>query len=207
MFLGIPKNASTSIRESPIMEDCNRTTYSLLKEEINFDEYLTFTVLREPVERLVSGYYEVQRGNKSDNVYNTATGKKFIDVIYEPDRFLCFLEEIEEHGYFDSHIKPQASFLSDQQGNKIPVEHYLFFNNIGEDFAKLCLSRGFVYELPNRNGFAKPSKWRLQHCIANDERIINLIKGLYGCDIDLYNEKRLLLNKSLNHDIMYGETF
>tara|TARA_R110002072_G_scaffold301667_1_gene481924 strand:- start:1703 stop:2371 length:669 start_codon:yes stop_codon:yes gene_type:complete len=189
IFFVIPKNASTSIRKSILMSDSYRTTYSLLQKKVNVGEYTTFTVLREPIERLVSGYYEVIRGNKEDNPYNTVANKKFINIDNEPERFICFLEEIEESGYFDSHIKPQIYFLSDEDGNEIDIQHYLFFDNIGDDFSKLCLSLNFNNELQDENAFAKSRKKTLLNYIKTNKKILNSINKLYYRDIIFYNEK------------------
>ena len=189
IFFVIPKNASTAIRESPLMQDSYRTTFSNLQKTISFEEYTTFTVLREPIERVVSAYYEVIRGNRPGNIYNTVIGKSFISMNTEPEGFIAFLEDIGENGFFDAHLKPQAYFLTDEKGQPVHIDHYLFFDNIVEDYTKLCSHFGAEYKLPDINGFAKGTKKQLLEYIKKDKNILKLLDNLYKDDIMLYDEK------------------
>tara|TARA_Y100001970_G_C14063524_1_gene765463 strand:+ start:59 stop:724 length:666 start_codon:yes stop_codon:yes gene_type:complete len=189
IFFVIPKNASTAIRKSPLMKGSYRTSYSDLCKLDNFHEYETFVVLRDPLERIVSAYYEVLRGHRPENIYNTVADKKFILLNNEPDRFECLLDEIAEYGFFDGHLKPQAYFVTDDAGNEVEIDNYLFFETITQDFSKFCARRGQHFILPNMNSFAKMYKKELVLWARNNKRVSKKFNDLYGADVRLYLEK------------------
>ena len=192
IFFVIPKNASTAIRESPLMKDSYRTTFSLLQDEVDLDKYTTFTVLREPIERFVSAYYEVLRGHRHGNIYDTIADKDFVYIRREPDRFLYFLREVYRNGFFDTHLKPQFHFLSDNN-KEIIMDHYLFFDNIAEDYSNFCKLYDISYDLPNKNYFIKNQKLILLEFIMSNKNILNIVKKIYKRDIMLYDEKNNII--------------
>lgn len=194
VFFVIPKNASTSIRNTGLFNNCsNRASFEDVKDRIENEGYNTFAVLREPVERFVSAYHEVVRGHRRDNPYNTALGKDFIDVNEEPARFALFLKEIEKSGFFDSHLKPQVHFLTDINNKNIEVENYLFFDNIVQDFYDFSSSINNAITLPNRNSYFKKGKKDLLNYVLNDKKCLDFINKTYKDDIILYNEKSNLI--------------
>ena len=192
VFFVIPKNASTAIRHSPLLKDSYRTTYEKVKNKIDDNGYRTFTVLREPVGRFISAYYEVLRGNREDNIYNTIINKNYALKKGELSRFIYFLEDIQKNGFFDSHIKPQVHFLTDDTRAEIKIQNYLFFDNISEEYYDFCHTFGLECWLPNENSFAKKNKEALLDYIKNNKIILNVINNLYKHDIILYNEKNNL---------------
>lgn len=189
IFFVIPKNASTAIRNSRLMRGSYRTTYSSLRKLNNFEEYETFVVLRNPLERVISAYYEVLRGNNPDNIYNTAGDKKFVLLNNDLDRFECLLDEIVEHGFFDGHLKPQNYFVTDESGKEIKIDNYLFFETITQEFYTFCARRRIFCILPNMNAFAKGHKKELILSVKSNERILKKFNDLYGADVRLYREK------------------
>ena len=58
IYLGIPKTASTSIRRMLGMYAKDCSDFNKLKKNTKYDEYIMFTILRNPLERFVSGYLE-----------------------------------------------------------------------------------------------------------------------------------------------------
>ena len=120
IFVPIPKNASTSIRNIVGLEFQvdNIMRYS---EKLSTREYMAFTIIREPIERLISGYIEVCKRASGDSPhilmkdFYWMKGKK---------RFMSFLDEIES-GFFDAHIVPQEYFLCDYVGSPFMIDAYI----------------------------------------------------------------------------------
>ena len=194
VFFVIPKNASTSIRNTTLFKNCsNRTTFEDVEYKIKNENYSTFAVLREPVERFISAYHEVVRGHREDNPYDTARDKQFIKFDEEPKRFNLFLKEIESSGFFDSHLKPQMHFLTDANNEQIEIKNYLFFNNIVEDFYTFSSSIGSPIILPDRNSYLKKGKKNLLDYVLNDKKSLDFINKFYKDDIIFYNEKSNLI--------------
>lgn len=98
-YLLIPKCGSTSIQHMLDSEESTATQKPL---------YTSFTVLRFPKERFISGYWELRKRNR---------------FLGTPDELL---EEINTIGFFDPHIKPQSEYF--EPVDKVFIGLYAFLN-------------------------------------------------------------------------------
>ena len=190
------------------MEGSYRITYEdFLSNCDDTEQYFKFTSLREPMERLISAYFEVLRGNRPDNMYNTIACRDFTQIQKEPERFTMFLDNIEKDGFFDSHLKPQNYFLTDKEGNCIDIDKYLFFDSIVTDYNDLCTTlekRGHLPSneqpkpLAHMNSFAKGSKKGLLDLVGVNKTLFRRVQTLYEKDFMLYDLVRAdtVLNES-----------
>lgn len=120
IFVPIPKNASTSVRNITGFEfrADNIMAYS---ENLAAGDYKAFAIIREPVPRFISGYIEVCQRASGDSPHILTRDFYWMRG---KNRFLKFLEEIE-HDWFDAHLFPQEYFLCDYAGNPFMIDAYL----------------------------------------------------------------------------------
>lgn len=108
-FLGIPKTGSTSIRTALGID--------VEKDWTVQPKYATFTVLRNPIDRIKSGYMECKR-----------RGTVKLDV-----SFSDFLKSLGS-GFFDNHTDPQAFYFR-------PVDRVWLFEDLDSLFSFFGVER------------------------------------------------------------------
>jgi len=148
IFLPIPKNASTSIRniEEFQFQVDNAFRYRTLIES---GEYKMFTVIREPLDRFVSGYIEICKRAYGDSTQ--ILKRDFYWIKDEKRRFHKFVEEVEG-SFFDVHIRPQSYFLTDYENNFFNIDFALDFHSIQKSFNDLLNRYNLkMVELPKKN--------------------------------------------------------
>jgi len=101
-FLGIPKTGSSTVRK--ILGIDTESEWSLQPEYSQ-----VFTVLREPTERIKSGYQECKR-RRTLRPGTTCFGS--------------FVKSIEQCDFFDEHIRPMSYYFNDQ------VSHVFALDNL-----------------------------------------------------------------------------
>jgi hypothetical protein len=107
--------------------------------------YFTFSVVRNPWERMVSTY-----ANKDPDMlmHARAQGLELEGLSFEE-----FLEKTENFQHI--HLLPQHEFIYDQQGTPL-VDFIGRFERLAEDFQRICARLGVDGGLPHRN----PSRHR-----------------------------------------------
>ena len=102
ILLSIPKNASTTLRSA--FKPCE-----MQEDYFNFNKgnFTTVVVLREPLDRLVSGYFEVLKRATEDS---PKTLNKAFYYIKDPvKRFYAFIDELHVD-MWDAHIAPNLLY-------------------------------------------------------------------------------------------------
>ena len=120
IFLPIPKNASTSLRNMDDFESRKANIMSFRKE-IAEQEYRAFAIIRDPLSRFISGYVEVCKRASQDSPHILTKSFYWMNG---KNRFIKFLDEIEE-GWFDAHLFPQQYFLCDFEGRPFMIDAYV----------------------------------------------------------------------------------
>ena len=190
IFIGIPKNASTSIRNSFGFKASEPDNYFSIQKRVTDERnYKTLTVLRNPLDRFISGYIEVCKRATGDSPKTLE--KQFYWMRNSKRRFLAFLDEIELD-FFDAHIEPQEHYLTDYNGKFIHCDFYLIMENLEEEFRNMC--RKLNIDIP----------LRFDNVISFKEKniIIELFKKLNRISIKSYfiRDTKNLLDK-VNHRI------
>ena len=178
VFVHIYKNAGTSIRRSLLRAGIpdqtgdfglpNHATASEIIAGIGQDEFrqrLSFAVVRNPWDWQVSLYrYVLEKPNHHQHEMIRGFGdfETYID-------WRCREE-----------VRLQKSFVTDDSGS-ILVDRILKFENLGEEFAKLCDELDVRVDLPHLNA-SRRGQW--QDCY--DERTFQLIKRTFAADIDMF---------------------
>lgn len=187
IFVGIPKNASTSVRDS----------FSIKGNIININEqqqYLTdktyslITVIREPMSRIISGYAQIIK-NAPNHIISRDFYLKRENVI---ESFKCFIDEVKIDGFFDAHIEKQWFYLTDEKNKLYPFDQIYIFEDMSnlDQFIQIKGKFGIKLKHANKsNGSQLNIKTKLLDFVKNDSYIANKIKKLYKEDFIFYEEK------------------
>ena len=108
--------------------------------------------------------------------------------------FIQFLGEIGVYGFYDEHMFPQVSFLTNLELTLRDVKYRILFEDIERGIDHLIET----YSLPStdhkdtyslsRNESSQRIKKILNKFIEDRPQIVNKIARLYADDFDLYNE-------------------
>ncbi len=169
IFLHIPKTAGTSIREtllfyppySKIMQyDQHHTTKQILyligKER--WDNCFKFCFVRNPWDRLLSQHkYFLRKGKlKREDTHFLDWGKRRINIALERDP----LKKQDRHFY------PTSDWMKNRKGELMDFDFIGRFENLEEDFEKLCQQLNWPATLKKMN--VSPEKTSYQDFYDNE---------------------------------------
>ena len=191
IFIHIPKCAGTSIEQSLFGKvyvewDQERkiwkqhATASQIREYYceNYNNYYSFTFVRNPWDKIVSDYFWIQRNLKiKDSFKNYLILKGKFD-----DSRLRFPPESRRTRY--DHIIPQCDFLLDDKGEAM-VKFIGRFESIQGDFDTVCDKIGIPrQQLPHKN------KTKHKHYTEYyDDETRRIIAEKYAKDIEHFGYK------------------
>jgi len=165
-FFGIPKNASTSIRNLFGMNP----HHGYLQERKDLSGYKKFTVLRDPYSRIMSSYNEMLKLRTDTGTADITRKLPFFNIQDKQKRFEQYLIDIEENLY-DPHIQTQLYFVVD-----VPIEQYLVFERINDDFKSKL---GININLPQHN--SSKLKYKVTDVVKEQ------VEKIYAKDLKLHN--------------------
>ena len=182
IYVPIPKCASSSLcfyfREN---YNVFETIYQNLNESQKY--YLTFTFIRNPIDRFISAYNTISLRNLSDLKDKVFTSIKINEQSSNKEklyRFLSFIDSVKINKW-DEHILEQESFI-----RGITFDYIGKVENSKKDFVKLMkmIDYNNYIKLPFQN------KTKNNSCFHIDQKIIsyetmNTIYALYKNDFDL----------------------
>lgn len=151
IFVHIPKCAGISVCKTLFGNLAGGHTtfnrYITIFEPKYIDNYFTFTIVRNPWDRLLSAFHFLKQGgmNKKDKVFSS----KELIAYNEFDEFIkgwLTRENIWKH----HHFKPQYHYVLDKR-NKVSLKFIAFLENIEEDFAYIGNQLGITDTLPGLN--------------------------------------------------------
>ena len=183
-FLGLPKCASSGIREEFDLKDTNDIS------TVNN----VFSVMREPIKRYVSGYIEGMKpstGFPLGRYFMSNINESLLKVVRdlynsnmdEVERFKQYTNLIKEHGFFEPHTVKQIDYLRNLETNVIFKNVEIFKLEKSDTLNKFLgknLSRRNVCEHNNLKNL-------LVNYIETNPMFKSLLISLYQEDIDLYN--------------------
>ncbi|USD41282.1 sulfotransferase family 2 domain-containing protein [Vibrio sp. SCSIO 43135] len=176
IFIHIPKAAGTSVSHALYNKDPGH--YPLRKyehaDEVKFREYFKFSVVRDPVTRIISTYYYIKKRDsiKFDKHHPFYFISKY-DTLNDFVQGGLTESLVREHYFFWS----QSYYLSDKNGN-IAVDYFAKMENLDEDFNYILKKINIDKELRKRNaGNNKENKEILTP--KSIEVIYNLYKDDY----------------------------
>lgn len=141
------------------------------------DELITYTVIRNPLERFVSGMFETFK--------RTETDSRLRDLRSIPNKkelMEAYLNVIDEYGFLDVHITPQSYFLSDYR-----VDYILKFEELSKGFNLMCEQIGVDGRLGHVNQRNKADYNNAMAALNSNPELKARINELYQKDWDIYN--------------------
>lgn len=198
IFIHIPKNAGTSIikflcndNNDNIFIDKNIIEYK--KHYKNYwEEYLKFTVIRDPVSRFISTY---KFSRMRESGWFSATGKESLPKHSHYD--ICNSMNINEYASYiynnpdnlNIWTIPQ-SFIILNDKNKIEIDYFVRYESLLEDLKKIGI---------NKIDKLNSSKIEDESQIQLTKKTISILHNIY--DIDYQN---FCYKKELNHIFSYN---
>jgi hypothetical protein len=186
IYVGIPKTASTSMRHFMNIAKHGQSSIIYmgnLPEEKR--DYRTFTIVRDPLNRFVSGVFEgIKRGESPKNIRDL---KSVSDI---PKLITSFIDIIEKDGFTEVHTAPQVAYFCDKNGKDFKFDKVLVFERLSTDFAKMCEEYDINSKLEHKQKGNHSRSAKALELIKKDENLMNRIKNLYKEDFELYNRIR-----------------
>jgi hypothetical protein len=179
VFVHIPKTAGTSLRIALGAPERGRNhlpwwVYHQANPD-RFASYFSFAFVRDPVERVVSGYRYLSRGG------NQVEDLAVSETLRECGDFDEFVGEHLQHGWLKNHplFWPQAWFVADHFGN-IRVDFLGRLENIEADYEIVRDKLGLAKTLPLEN----TTRGSTELNISQQTR--SLIRRIYSNDYELF---------------------
>jgi hypothetical protein len=189
IYVRIAKNASTTFSAEFVKDRYGgeKTSYSDLDDDIK-EKYFTFAFVRDPVERLLSGYHElIIRETKAP--FDTGD---YLDIEQPYGRLKYFLSLLKQCKW-DNHIRDQLAFLKNTK-----IDYLACIQSSYEDVAFIFkhLSMGAVPEVGRRRTRIQlvkqeqdRNRMQLAHVFFRkdlDEDLLSSVSEIYQMDVAFY---------------------
>lgn len=191
IFFNIPKNASTSIRN----------TLSLNKRESFFktpnrSNCKKIMVIRNPYERIISSFNEVKKLRTDGPREETLKSDWFKIQKNDLEKgFKMFLDYIDGRIY-DSHVHTQSDWFNAKKIDLEDIDFLILFEDLNKEFDDMCKQLKLKNRLQKSNfSKNKENEDRLKNLINSNEEVKKKIEKIYREDIELYNKVLKIKNK------------
>jgi hypothetical protein len=186
IFIHVPKAAGTSIKRVFGMLDRGHlpwSYYALCHPEL-WEAYTSFTVVRNPWDRLVSAYHFARMRNSYwhnphylPDDYELLSQKSFEECV------TILREERERLKNLVWHTQMRWVASPKSLGGKVMVDRVLRFENIDHDFRELCRELGVSErELPRINTSDRAGHYQQYY----NERTRKIVEEIYAEDIEAF---------------------
>jgi len=174
IFVHIPKTGGTSIIKALDMKRTTHKTAKELKEEYDeWDDFFSFSIVRNPWDRMVSIYFHFKRVNEKPII------KKKVDI---PSTFSDFIYEFNEKKIKFNTIlyQQQADWIYDDNQNLLVNQIYKF-ENYSDEVEKIFNKLGIKKKLTHERRTIHE-----HYSTYYAEETINIVKNLFEKDIILF---------------------
>lgn len=186
IFVSVPKAATTAIHH----HFGTRYSSSFAYEEYA-SGYKSFTIVREPFDRLASGYIEALARSKTDMRVNHPTEYAELAALEEPRRFHRFVDYLTDHKLvLDEHVRRQIEFLI-VDGRPLPIDRFYLLEHLGK-----VMRTVFNTNPPALNSNSSIYRSQSKLKIPDKKYITSLIVGKVRDRIeDVYEQDTLLYQR------------
>lgn len=183
IFVHIPKNAGLSVSYTLFGNTGGSHRkikhYKAKFAKTTFRKFFKFTFVRNPWDRVVSTYFFLKEGGitEKDAKWSEENLSRF-------ENFEEFVREWlnNENANSSLHFQEQHLFLSDEEGN-FPLDFIGRFENLEEDFKKVCSRLGIERDLDNKNSSNRKRDYKSYY--SAETRAI--VAKVYEKDIQMFN--------------------
>lgn len=176
IFIHIPKTAGKSLTK--VLGSggaCHlswRHYYTLLEEDIN--NYYVFTVIREPLDRLISSYTYMRNGG-NQSAEDLRIKEIWIDPYSHFDDFVK--NALTDPSIFNTRkFRPQTTFLENKRGSIEERINIFKFEDLEAAYHEIANNLDIKEPLPHTNSSNRASS------ITISDEAINIINNLYAKD-------------------------
>ena len=175
IFIHIPKTGGTSIAKALDITRNHKLGKELKKEYNSYwNDYTTFSVVRNPWDRMVSLYFYYKKNNEIINLHIKN------DI---PSTFSNFIHEFNEkrRRWYTTFYQHQANWVYDDEENLL-VDYVCRFENlnkdVGEIFNKIGINKTLSHERKSVHEHYKT---------YYNEETIEIVRNLFEKDIILFD--------------------
>lgn len=181
IFIQIPKNASTSIRNIFSLQYIKN-----YKSIPNKENYIKFCVIRNPLTRAVSSYNEIIK-LRSDGPANITRNMEWYKQRHNIIKsFDLFLDTIGNN-FYDAHAFPQVIPLKHKGLSINDMDHVILFDTLLDGINSLVRKlTNKTINIINANDSDIHKKTQLSDYVSNNEEVQKKIINIYSEDYDLY---------------------
>lgn len=185
-FLDIPKCASSSFRENSMFRD-----RILSQSEIDYGNLTTVAIIRNPVDRIVSGFLETVKRRSLPQIYRYYNQPVFDDIFSQPTIEFSFEKMIDlliSGELKDSHVISQSEILNNSiEGGKLRINYFYKFENIQSSIDSF-MGLGFYVTMKNLNQIQDiESKRKLHHYLLKNHNLTEKLRIYLEADFRLYD--------------------
>lgn len=180
MFFGDPLTMNTEIlygidkNNNNVLQSLPLEYYSDYVSESLISEYVKFTVVRNPYDRVLSDYSWKNRGCKT--LYD------FLILIKNYLSTHTKKDTIKYNKISPNHMLPQYEYI---KSDKFTLDHIIKFENIQQDLND-NIDKTVVLKKINTS---KHERW--EHYFKNHPECISLVNEIYAIDFEKFNYKKL----------------
>lgn len=174
VFVHINKTGGSSVEKALKIPFEHKTALEIIEEigRKNWDRKLTFTVIRNPWDKVVSHYHYRVKTNQTNLRDNPIEFKEWVERTYGNQ---------DVHYYDDPKMfMPQMNWITDKNGN-ILVDEIIHFENLDDEFNEVLEKLGKNTTLPH----VKSSN-RGNYREYFDEETIEIVRSWFERDIERF---------------------
>lgn len=174
IFVHINKTGGSSIEKALALPFEHRTALELIDQigRTKWDRKFTFSVVRNPWDKVVSHYHYRVQTNQTGLGDNPIGFRKWVKLSYRDRNDFYHNDE--------KMFMPQYKWITDEHG-KLIVKKVLYFENLNEGFSEVCSELNLNIELPHVKA-SKRGNYRQYY----DDETKEIIRQWFKTDLELF---------------------
>lgn len=174
VFIHINKTGGSSVASSLSLPHEHKTALEKIAElgESRWNSKYTFTIVRNPWDKVVSHYHYRVKTNKTGLNDKPIGFRQWVELSYRN----------KDPAYYDNPkmFMPQIDWISDAEG-QILVDKVCFFETLEKDFNNLCYQLGVTAPLPHLKA-SNRSHYRDYY----DKRTAKIVAQWFAADLEIF---------------------